>query len=267
MGRLGTSCGNLQEDDLGLPGRGEARYRVNERLRRALFEAQLTEQDLATELRVDPKTVRRWLDGRLPYSRHRGDLVKRLGVDEVDLWPELAAKSRPDEIAAIYPRRSLIGQEAWLSLLASAAHEIDILAYSALFLCEDDRFIKIVGEKVERGVRVKIALGDPERLDVARIGAEEAGAEPLAATIRKSIERLRPLVGAGRASLRLHDMVLYNSLYRVDGQVLVNQHAYGTPSAQAPVYHLRKAADAEMFELHLTSLEQIWSRAMPVEAP
>jgi hypothetical protein len=30
--------------------------------------------------------------------------------------------------------------------------------------------------------------------------------------------------------------VLCNSIYRADDQLLVNQHAYGTPAAQAPVY-------------------------------
>lgn len=35
-------------------------------LRRAFAEAGVTEHDVATRLGVDPKTVRRWLEGRRP---------------------------------------------------------------------------------------------------------------------------------------------------------------------------------------------------------
>ena len=40
---------------------------MNESLRRALIHARLREADVAARLNVDPKTVRRWLDGRVPY--------------------------------------------------------------------------------------------------------------------------------------------------------------------------------------------------------
>lgn len=43
----------------------------NERLRTALLEHGLTVDRLAETLDVDPKTVERWISGRLPYRRHR----------------------------------------------------------------------------------------------------------------------------------------------------------------------------------------------------
>ena len=39
---------------------------MNDSLRRALFAARMTEEDLATHLEVDPKTVRRWLAAASP---------------------------------------------------------------------------------------------------------------------------------------------------------------------------------------------------------
>ncbi len=42
-------------------------------------------------------TVRRWLDGRLPYPRLRMQLAKLLGADETELWPELMA-ARADSV-------------------------------------------------------------------------------------------------------------------------------------------------------------------------
>ena len=79
---------------------------MNESLRRALLRARLSEEDVAARLQVDPKTVRRWLEGRVPYPRHRWPLAAMLGLDEADLWPQLgASRSRPQEIQAIYPHR------------------------------------------------------------------------------------------------------------------------------------------------------------------
>jgi len=50
-------------------------------------------------LQVDPKTVRRWLEGRIPYLRYRWALSAMLGLDETDLWPQLRRNgSRPGEV-------------------------------------------------------------------------------------------------------------------------------------------------------------------------
>jgi transcriptional regulator with XRE-family HTH domain len=111
---------------------------LNEILRRALLRARLSEEDVAARLGVDPKTVRRWLEGRVPYIRHRWMLAGVLSLDEADLWPQLrATRSRPDEVRAIYPHRDAVPREVWLRLFSSAEREIGILDCSALFLAED----------------------------------------------------------------------------------------------------------------------------------
>jgi hypothetical protein len=241
---------------------------VNDTLRRAMFDARLTEGDLATRLAVDPKTVRRWLDGRLPYPRHRNDLARLLAVQEFELWPELAAihaaRSRPAEITAVYPRRSSIAQEGWRSLFASAKHEISILAYSALFLAENAVLLQLLADKSTAGVQINIALGSPESAHVAQRGADEEIGEAMSAKIRNALVLYRPLIDRAGIQLRLHDTVLYNSIYRADDQLLVNQHAYGIPAAQAPVYHLRKLDGAEMFELYMESFRRVWAKSIPV---
>src|ERR1022692_3177435 len=92
--------------------------RLNETLRRVLLQARLNEEDVATRLEVDPKTVRRWLEGRVPYLRHRWALAGMLGVDEADLWPQLrAAGSQPEEIQRIYTHRDAVPHDAWQRLL------------------------------------------------------------------------------------------------------------------------------------------------------
>ncbi|MDP4507616.1 helix-turn-helix domain-containing protein [Nonomuraea turcica] len=44
---------------------------MNDNLRHAMAAARIQAIDLASALAVDPKTVHRWLKGRIPYPRHR----------------------------------------------------------------------------------------------------------------------------------------------------------------------------------------------------
>ena len=62
------------------------------------------------------------------------------------------------------------------------------------------------------------------------------------AKIRNALTLYRPLGAVENIEIRLHRTVLYNSIYRADGQFLVNQHTYGIPAAQAPVFCLCDAA-------------------------
>lgn len=267
MGRLGTSCVSLAGTTRDFSGLIAAGDPVNDTLRQALFEAQLSESDLAARLGVDPKTVQRWLDGRLPYARYRDQLARLLGLDEGKIWPEIRAigQTLSSDLAGAYPRRNLISQETWLSIFAGAQFEIDVLAYSAGFLMGDARFLDILVDKAKEGLRVAVALGDPDRLDLNRAGAEEDDdEEALVDSIADAIECLRPLALSGHVELRLHEVLLYNSIYRIDNQALVNQHLYGIASARAPIYHLLKSDEGEMFDFYLSSFDRIWSDASPV---
>jgi hypothetical protein len=237
---------------------------VNDVLRRAMYEANLTDLDLSVELAVDPKTVRNWMRGQLPHRRTREALTRVLGVDEEVIWPELRAMTadngRPAEIAGIYPRRTSISSHNWLSFFEAAKSEIGILAYSALFLAEDARIVRLLREKADT-VSIRIALGAPDGTNVVERGAEEEIGEAMAAKIRNALALLAPLMEHDGVELRLHDTVLYNSMYRADDQLLVNQHAYGIPAAQSPVYHYRQSDASEMFDSYVASFEAVWSRA------
>ena len=59
---------------------------MNEPLRRALLHGRLRENDVAARLGVDPKTVRRWLNGRVPYPHNRSALADLVEADEADLY-------------------------------------------------------------------------------------------------------------------------------------------------------------------------------------
>jgi transcriptional regulator with XRE-family HTH domain len=235
---------------------------VNESLRRALMKARLREDDVAARLGVDAKTVRRWLNGRLPYPHNRAALAELVGADEGDLWPAaggpLAARSRPEELGTVYPHRWAVPRDVWVRLFESAEREIAILAYSALFLAEDAGILRILADKGRAGVAVRIALGDPEGANVAGRGEEEGIGDAMAAKVRNALVLYRPLGAVENVEVRLHRTVLYNSIYRSDGRVLINHHSYGVPAAQAPVFCLSDARNGGMAGLYLDSFERVW---------
>ncbi|TDD11294.1 XRE family transcriptional regulator [Kribbella turkmenica] len=236
---------------------------MNDVLRRAMYDANLTDLDVSAKLAVDPKTVRRWMRGQMPHCRTREALTRLLGVDEEVIWPELRSigsdDGRPTEIAGIYSRRTAISSQNWLWFFESAKSEVGILAYSALFLAEDARIMRLPSEK-SGIVRIRIALGAPDSANVVERGVEEEIGEAMGAKIRNALALLGPLVSREGVELRLHDTVLYNSMFRSDDQLLVNQHSYGIPAAQSPVYHYRHMDDSEMFDSYVASFEAVWAR-------
>jgi hypothetical protein len=234
-----------------------------------MLRARLREDDVATRLEVDPKTVRRWLNGRVPYPNSRAALAQLVEADEADLWPDvrgpLSGRSHPEELAAVYPHRWAIPRETWVRFFESAEHEIGILAYSALFLAEDAGLLGIVADKAASGVRVRLALGDPNSDRIAERGQEEGIGDAMAAKVRNALTLFRPLLKCEAIEIRLHRTILYNSLYQADGQLLVNQHAYGIPAAHAPVFCYRESESSEMVRPFHDSFQRVWASAEPIK--
>lgn len=125
---------------------------------RALINAQLTEEDVATRPQVDPKTVLRWLEGSLPYLRHHWGAATMLGEDETDLWPQLRpSRTKPDEVVAIYPHRDTVPRVLWLRLTGSAQHEIGILDSTGPSPASRQPIVAALAERAESGLRVRIS--------------------------------------------------------------------------------------------------------------
>lgn len=124
-------------------------------LARALHGIGMDTTDVAARLEVDPKTVARWIDGRVPYPRHRAALVQLTGWTERDLWPAAASPESTDAISEVlvtYPHRSSVPADVWRRLFFGRAHaEIGVLAYSALFLAEDAGVLSLLRQKIEAG--------------------------------------------------------------------------------------------------------------------
>jgi transcriptional regulator with XRE-family HTH domain len=226
--------------------------RLNETLRRALLKARIDEEDVAARLDVDPKTVRRWLEGRVPYLRHRWALASLLGLDEADLWPEVrTARSRPQEVSAIYPSLDAVPRNVWLSLLASAEHQIDVLADEAMIPPEDPEILACLTNQVRAGATVRICLRDPGTAIEANTSRG----------LQVTLNRYRQLAQHARAEIRLHRITLTSMIYRADGEFLISHRAFGVSARRAPVLHLHQISSGDMTAVYLQSFGSIWAQA------
>lgn len=238
---------------------------MNETLRTALAAKGIDRLDVAAKLQVDPKTVERWLSGRLPHPSTRAALAKLLDADENDLWPatdDPYTRRFGPEIRAVYPHRSTVPRDIWHKHFASAKHEIDILVYSGLFLFEDTSMLQLLAAKADAGVRIRVLLGDPDSPAVAQHGQDE-GIGDSAARIRNAQTLIKALRAHDAIELRFNQTILYTAIFRADDCLLANPHIYGLPASAAPVLHLRRSADATLFNTYLDSFEHAWQGQRP----
>jgi transcriptional regulator with XRE-family HTH domain len=237
---------------------------VNERLRRAILDADLSLDALAGEVGIDPKTVERWITrGRVPHPGNRAKAARALGLDESVLWPELdEARARAvvsSEVLRVYPDRGAVPPGCWYEYISSARVHVDVLVYAGLSLSDGRADLAgLLQRKAEEGVAVRFLLGDPESEAVARRGTEEQVGEAMAARVRLSMSYLEPAFGVPGIEFRLHDTTLYNSIFRFDDELLVNTHAYGAVAAKSPVMHVRRIAGGRLFPHYMTSFERVW---------
>ena len=245
---------------------------ANERLRATLLERGKSVEDLAKALKIDPKTAERWITkGRTPYRRHRYAAASFLEVDETYLWPEALSSDQvtaaaESEIVNVYPHRWAAPRDAWRRLFEQAEQNIDILVYVGLFLADDAGIMRLLREKADAGVRVRVLLGDPDSPHVAQRGTDEGIGDSIVAKVRNAIVLYQPIRDVDGVEIRLHDTTLYNSIYRGDDQLLVNPHVYGSNAAGAPMFHLRRVAGGDMVSMYLESYERVWSEARPLDS-
>lgn len=71
---------------------------------------------------------------------------------------------------------------------------------------------------------------------------------------------LEPAVGTPGVEIRLHDTILYNSIYRFGDDVLVNPHVLGAPAGQNPVLHFRYIPGGRTFRHYMRSFDYAWAR-------
>lgn len=241
----------------------------NVQLETAMHAAGFNPVTLGEAIQVDPKTVERWVrDGRIPRTYNQWAVAKALKVEPSYLWPDHAGvptqRSRPMEGVDSYPHRGLVPQHLWTGLLRGPTTSFSVLVYAGLPWFEaDPGVLDCLRLRASEGVRIRLALGDPDCPAVARRGEEEG--IDMAARVRNSLRIIEPLIGYPGIEVRLHATTLYTSLYISDTEVLANHHILGIPASQAPVLHVRRTSDGFSFDRYARSFEFAWHDARTYE--
>jgi phosphatidylserine/phosphatidylglycerophosphate/cardiolipin synthase-like enzyme len=138
----------------------------------------------------------------------------------------------PEEVRRVYPHRVSISQAIWRSYFDKAEREIGILTDDGRFLVHDAELLRVLAEKAAAGVNVRIIVRDP------------AGWVALAEAEGVRLVACQAAVG--------------NAVYRADDELLVHPYILGVPAPAAPVMHLHKAGNGDLFRSYLEGFEHLW---------
>ncbi len=219
--------------------------------------------EVADIAEVDPRTVQRWLAGRLPHPRYRQKLTAALGATEGELWPQvLEAARKPDtnEIVAAWPQRRDPDAPDWRALLRGA-NEVDLLGYTLSQITDTSGAIKQLRTRSAAGTQIRISIADPD--GPAARSADQLQRPPGRLIPRIVAARQQLLQLAPTVALRQHQIATTHTLLRFDDELLLTIHTHGTPGFQAPLLHLRREQDYGIFDQLAKHFEDIWTIARP----
>lgn len=236
----------------------------NERLRGAMSRVGATTDAVADAVGVDPKTVERWLNGRVPHRRHRFAAARHLGTEDEYLWPspDHERSASHGELVGIYSDRASVPRETWLRMLRGARTHIDVLVFSGTFYAQTQpKVAALLTDRLSAGVKVRLCFGDPACEAVAIRDREEAIANTLGAKVRSALTYYRCLTAVDGCEVRLHSTTLYASLFRYDNEMIINPHAYGSPALANPCLHVNRLPGGPLFDHYAESFERVWTGA------
>ncbi len=242
---------------------------MNERLRASMTTAGVDIAALVQATGVDPKTVQRWLGGRVPHPGHRSTISSLVAEEESYLWPTARPGSAPGaeatvEVVAAYAHRADIPTSKWGDLLTRARSHIDLLGYSFLFLPEQHVDLAAIIEKAcAADCTVRVVVADPDGTSTAERDRLEQLAGTLPARIRTTLNHLASIESLPGVEIRLHNAHLYNAIYRFDDEMIVTPYLVGAHGFQHPALHLRRLGPYGIFVSFAEELERLWSVARP----
>jgi transcriptional regulator with XRE-family HTH domain len=243
----------------------------NERLRTAMGNAQVDIDQIAEATRVDPKTVQRWVAGRVPHPRHRWKVSELVGQEESYLWPTARSDIAPgapatSEVAAAYAHRADVPANVWNDLLDRACRRIDIIGYSFLFLPEQTvNLAKLITDKCSNGCKVRIAVANPDCRHTRERDRLEGLNGTLPARIRTTIVHLEPIFKVSSCQVRYHETHLYSAIYRFVDEMLVTPYLVRSHGFEHPALHLRRLGPYGIFATYADQFESLWSATKDIK--
>ncbi|MFE5290307.1 XRE family transcriptional regulator [Nocardia sp. NPDC056611] len=244
---------------------------MTRRLESAMLRAGIDSAALAAAVKVDVKTVNRWLAGRVPHRRTRLQVAEALGETEEALWPASRPDSQPGapataEVLGAYAHRAEIPSDLWVSLVYKATERIDIMGYAYPFVFELlPKASELIAAKANSGCVVRLGFADPDCDHVMERDALEQMGGTLPGRIRNALSMLGPLADTPGCSIGLHAAHLYNSVFRFDSEMIVTPYLFRARGYQHTALHLRRLSPHGIFESYADQFEQIWGTTAPYE--
>lgn len=182
------------------------------------------------------------------------------------LWPDAPGVAYgTTELVGVYTTRRELPPSTVASLLDAAEHQIDVLAYAALWLWDTvPRFAELLELKIAREASVRICLGDPDSQAILLRGQEERVGDALVGRCRLAANYAQPVINLEPNAVRLSDATLYASVLRFDDDVLLNTHLWGNPAGDSPVFHFRRERSDGIAANAIASFERVWAAGQPL---
>ena len=235
---------------------------TNTALLAALRDKGLSERIVAERVDVDPKSVQRWVSGRVtPHPRHRAAVAELLQEDEMTLWPEVA-RSRMKigadrELHQLFPTTAEVPLAHWHRLMRSPKSELTICHYSPYnFKHMVPDFERMIRRTAEAGARIRVITGDPDH-PIVPSNEETSGAPiPLNLRIRAAHHLFEPLQDV--VEVRQTALSYGRSVLRSDDEAQISWWIHGYEWQDYPSLHLRRQQNGGMFDQVVKSIEQLW---------
>jgi hypothetical protein len=238
---------------------------ANERLRNAMEMKRVCIEKMTEVTGVDPKTIQRWINGRVPHARHRRAIADFLGEKESFLWPTNGyQEAQTSEIVVAYAHRSDVPPGAWWQLFVQATEQIDLLGIALLFLPEQHpHLVDLLKEKARISCKIRIALAHPKSMALAMRDEEEQSG--LAGRIQTTLYHFRELLNYDGIEIRYHSTVLYNSYARLDHDMFIMPQLYKLHGSKAPLLHLHYSSSDGIFSNFAAHFEAVWATTVLLE--
>jgi hypothetical protein len=116
----------------------------------------------------------------------------------------------------------------------------------------------------ELGVNVRIALCDPDCAHAMERDALEQLDGTLPGRIRNAFTMLDRVRAVAGVQIGLHQVHLYNAIYRFDDHMIVTPYLYRARGFEHPALHLRRLSRFGIFESYAAQFEDVWATVRPV---
>jgi hypothetical protein len=165
----------------------------------------------------------------------------------------------------MYATRSQVPLGLWQQHFAGAQRAVDILVFAATFLFDTvDGFVDTLVDAAERGVAVRVLIGDPDSSSMILRGQEEDMGEAVVARCRTTVELLAPRASTPGLHIRTHQTTLYTSMFRVDDCMIMNYHIYGSPGRNNPVMVFARVDEPRLWATVEQAFDRVWDNARPL---